>query len=370
MNAHPDHLVQALFETDAPADRWPAVAGALSRYLEATTVRIMAFSPETGERFINSATVDWPDRLIEEYDTHYLRTDPRIAAGFARLGTTVSCIETMALEAFEKSALVCDFLDRPEVDSRWGLLHMQRTAAGHILLFGAGRPRDRSPFIQEDKDRFDAVLAPVKRALELDARLAAANRQSEVLEATLDVLSDPIIVVTDNLRVLHVNERARELVNANKALRVSRGRLQAVRPADQAALERTVRSAASDEIVRTTHATTIRTEEGPFLLVRAHRLPRSAGVSTSDRSRQCALIFTMVGSNRVDHGIDAVLKAFGLTAAELKLVRQLLTGARLVDCANEAGVSIETVRSQLKSAHEKVGVRRQSDLIRFLAQYG
>jgi DNA-binding CsgD family transcriptional regulator len=142
-----------------------------------------------------------------------------------------------------------------------------------------------------------------------------------------------------------------------------------VRPEDQAGLERIVGGATGDEHGRVPNVAVISLEDGPFLLVRAYRLPRAAGVSTSNPSFQCALVFTTVGSRRVDHGIDAVLKAFGLTTAELRLVRRLLLGARLPDIAADARLSIETVRSQLKAAREKIGVRRQSDLIRFLSQY-
>lgn len=370
MNASPDEVVQALYGSDNPADRWPRVANALRDYLGATTVRIMAFSCGTSEHIINTTTLDWPERFSQEYDTHYLHSDPRIAAGMQRLGTSVACVETMDARVFEKTALVCDFLDRPEIDGRWGVLHMSRSSAGQTLLFGAGRPRKSGPFLQHDKDRLDVVLAPIKRALDFDVRLALADQNNQVLEGVLDALTDPIIVLSDTLRVLHVNARAASLLAGNSGLRVTRGRLHAVRPADQTELERIVRDATTDGLGATTQATVVRLDDGPVLLVRAYRLPMSAGVTAADPSRQCALVITTAGNRRIDHGIDAVLKAFGLTAAELKLVRQLLMGVRLSACATEAGVSIETVRSQLKSAREKVGVRSQSDLIRFLAQYG
>jgi DNA-binding CsgD family transcriptional regulator len=50
-------------------------------------------------------------------------------------------------------------------------------------------------------------------------------------------------------------------------------------------------------------------------------------------------------------------------------VRCLLQGARLSSVAKSLNVSIETVRSQLKSAHGKIGVTRQSELVRVLSQY-
>ncbi|HEX6841154.1 MAG TPA: helix-turn-helix transcriptional regulator [Stellaceae bacterium] len=55
-----------------------------------------------------------------------------------------------------------------------------------------------------------------------------------------------------------------------------------------------------------------------------------------------------------------------LTPAEARLVSALLDGARLQDYTERTGVSINTVKTQLKSVFEKTGQMRQSDLIRAL----
>jgi DNA-binding CsgD family transcriptional regulator len=52
-----------------------------------------------------------------------------------------------------------------------------------------------------------------------------------------------------------------------------------------------------------------------------------------------------------------------LTPAEKRVVLELATGASLRAISDDFGVSIETVRSQLKSAMAKAGVNRQIDLV-------
>jgi PAS domain-containing protein len=305
MNAHPDEVIQALYDSDTPAQRWPNVASALRRCLDSTTVRIMASCPRTNEIHIDALTLDWPEYLKQEYDAHYINTDPRIAAGMMNLGRTVSCIETIDQATFQKSAL-CDFLNRPDVDAQWSLLHLARSPWGHRLLFGACRPRKSQPFSQIEKDRLDAVLLPVKRALDLDARLASAAQQSKAFEATLDVLSDPVIVLTDTLRVVYVNARGEDLLAGNNGLRVIRGQLHAVRPADQTALERAVRGATSAEFGEALPASAITKTQDSFLVMRSFRLPRASSVATNDPSRQCALIITATAGHRMDDGPAAM----------------------------------------------------------------
>ena len=58
---------------------------------------------------------------------------------------------------------------------------------------------------------------------------------------------------------------------------------------------------------------------------------------------------------------------FSLTPAEVRLARKLGEGLSLSEAAEGLGVSLATVRNQLRSIFDKVGVRRQSDLIRLFA---
>ena len=58
------------------------------------------------------------------------------------------------------------------------------------------------------------------------------------------------------------------------------------------------------------------------------------------------------------------MKALGLTTAEQELVALMLQGLRLKEIAARRSVTLHTVRSQLAASMAKVGVHRQSDLIR------
>lgn len=65
----------------------------------------------------------------------------------------------------------------------------------------------------------------------------------------------------------------------------------------------------------------------------------------------------------------AIQSAFGLTPAELRLARRLDTGETLREAADALGVAFNTVRVQVRSLMEKVGVRRQGELLLALKQF-
>ncbi len=59
---------------------------------------------------------------------------------------------------------------------------------------------------------------------------------------------------------------------------------------------------------------------------------------------------------------------FGLTPAEQRVAAAMLTGLATADIADRHGVSLATVRSQVQSIFNRLGVRRQSDMIRLIAE--
>lgn len=60
----------------------------------------------------------------------------------------------------------------------------------------------------------------------------------------------------------------------------------------------------------------------------------------------------------------AMAARYGLTAAEQRVLEGIVAGRRPADIAAAAGVTMETVRSQLKAVYGKTGVNRQAALVR------
>lgn len=64
----------------------------------------------------------------------------------------------------------------------------------------------------------------------------------------------------------------------------------------------------------------------------------------------------------------SIRESFGLTPAEIRLTSLLGEGRTLAEAAEDLSVSINTVRNQLRAIFDKMGLKRQSDLIRVLGE--
>jgi CheY-like chemotaxis protein/DNA-binding CsgD family transcriptional regulator len=88
------------------------------------------------------------------------------------------------------------------------------------------------------------------------------------------------------------------------------------------------------------------------------------GVSDGVLARVTILLPGLPGAQPAMPGILQGL--FDLTPAERLLATEIGAGANLADVAKSRGVTLSTVRCQLKSVFGKMGVTRQSDLVRAL----
>ena len=66
---------------------------------------------------------------------------------------------------------------------------------------------------------------------------------------------------------------------------------------------------------------------------------------------------------------EKLMAHFGLSGAESTVVGQLARGHSTTDIAEQRGVSVVTIRNQLKSAQSKLGVTRQSELVSLVLRY-
>jgi DNA-binding CsgD family transcriptional regulator len=82
-----------------------------------------------------------------------------------------------------------------------------------------------------------------------------------------------------------------------------------------------------------------------------------------------ALVLMLVDPEDCPEPSDAILQqVFGTTKAEARIANRLLCGESLQEIAEATGVSIGTVRSQMKALFVKTGTHRQAELVALLTR--
>ncbi|WP_052763982.1 helix-turn-helix transcriptional regulator [Microvirga massiliensis] len=82
-----------------------------------------------------------------------------------------------------------------------------------------------------------------------------------------------------------------------------------------------------------------------------------------------ALVLILVDPEDCVEASDAILQqVFEMTKAEARIANRLLCGSSLQEIANDTGVSVSTVRAQMKALFAKTGTHRQAELVALLTR--
>ena len=208
------------------------------------------------------------------------------------------------------------------------------------------------------------LIPHVRRAVTisnvLDAKTIEATRMSEALDA----LKLGVILADPQAAIVHANRAAEAMLRADGPLGAANGVLRAERPVATAELRDAVSAAARNEAGLGKAGLAVRLSEDYETPVVAHVLPLSGGeIRTRLEPAAIAAVFI---STPLDEASCArtLARAYKLTPAETRVLREILSGKSVVEAAADLGVAMTTARTHLDNIFAKTGVSRQSELIK------
>lgn len=299
-----------------------------------------------------------------EYESWVMANDPRVPAVASAPGQIRACWGWIDEADFEKSEVVC-WLDRPDIDMRWGAAGLLPVNEESAMLVAGFRPRREGQFEASEVTLLQALAPLLSRTADLHMRLAeAANFRASFL-ANCSRCGEAAFILSARLGLLGTNAEAEALLSAG-VVRLAGGGLELGDRRDQSALI----EAAAAALAQPDRTKPVR----PFPLhvrgrVLVGRVLMIAGVPSFGLARaQLLLLVSDRNRERAAAAID--LSGFGLTPREAELALALAGGATVQEHADARGISKETARIQLKACLQKLGVRRQSGLVRFITRLG
>jgi DNA-binding CsgD family transcriptional regulator/PAS domain-containing protein len=226
----------------------------------------------------------------------------------------------------------------------------------------------------ESAQRLDVLAPHLCRALEASIKLAPLMDGTKQLERILGLMPSAALLIDGRRRVRFANAAAEQLFVGRDGLALDRDkRLQAGSPlpAEAAAFSRVldealdVASGAERRIGEPVRLT--RVSDGGSLLVVPVPLPPPAFELWRVVESARALVLILDPSSRQRSMLKGLRSAFGLTAAEARVVSLVASGLSGPQAAKVLGVSPATVKTHLAHSFEKTGTRSQVGLARLLS---
>jgi DNA-binding CsgD family transcriptional regulator len=185
---------------------------------------------------------------------------------------------------------------------------------------------------------------------------------------SLELVAFGIAIVDLNGKVLMGNRTVDAILRAGDGLKCLRGRLVCEQARDTSALHEAIRSVAqplsTDHQVATDFRVNRRIAQSP-LTVHVVPIPSISAWKGFVPPAGVAGVF-IVDPLRGVANVDGFASAYGLTAAEGRVLREIVQGGGLVEAAAKLRVAVPTARTQLQHIFEKTHSNSQAELVRLV----
>jgi DNA-binding CsgD family transcriptional regulator len=353
-------LIDQIYQAGADASLWPAVLQTVADAFGAGEASLSAVSPRSVPWLVAPRT---DPEYLRSYGEHYHPLNlfwQRMTR--APVGTAVT----------DRMVLPAATLQSSQFYNEWSLPQGYSSVMGATLLAeGDWRIEfvvpGRVDFGPEHLKLYDAIAPHLRRAVQLNRRLQAAEVDRAYSLAALDKLGQGVVIVDCNARIIFAN-RAADSAFAG-GLRLVNGVLCSDSAAETAALHSAIASGVGDRLAGSSDTVTV--SRGSLRLpLSLLVIPLQSEINWTAGHQRAAAVFITDPERVSAPDARQLQKQFGLTRAEAVLVREMLKGRGVQDVADRLEIKIATARTHLHRVLAKTGARSQADLMRLMLTSG
>ncbi|PLQ00247.1 helix-turn-helix transcriptional regulator [Cupriavidus pauculus] len=355
-----DHLIGDLYEAAVQHDGFLEVFQTVVEALGASGFHMFSWDPERNAPHLSAYTSDrhW-DSVVALYDQYYGALDPRReVVAKAAIGEFQFCQDYLSEAEVGRSEFYQDF----HIPTGFRYLAGARLArpGSDDILLGLLRMNDRPAYSDQERHGISGMAIHLQRAINLWQDACVLNRDAAIGSELMAQLGVAVFALDGDLKLVFANKSAEAVLRATTCLRLNHGKLSATVAAENARLQAAM-------------AHTLRSRQGESVALRpAPGLPpeiflgisRLSGAATRMTFSHAEILVTVRRRSSVPMVRARQLQqAFGLTAAEAAVGEALIGGKTPDEYATAAGVSVATVRTQLRAIFEKTGSRSQAEAV-------
>ncbi len=359
-------LVGAIYDVALAPDDLPLLLSRLVNLVGALWAPMSVVSLNGGET-VSFHNVEGDPAHLSLFNSRYVTAQHNPAAPLllaARPGTIVQR-ERYFTDADWEHREVYQQIYRPiGAEASLGVvLHKTRH---HFVPLGLMRPKSFGPYRAEDLDMLERAIPHLMRMIQILLRLNDLAGQNAAGAALWDRLPYGIILLDETGRLLWANRSAEVMLSAGDSVGARGDFLRAVRPGEDAALQRLIGEAAATGRGRGGGSGGFmalpRGDGCRPLAVLVAPFPIDRGALFASR-RAAAVVFLSDPECQARAPLERLAELYRLTPREAELVALLIDGLDPRAAAERLEISFNTVRSHLAQVFVKTGTHRQTELI-------
>lgn len=195
------------------------------------------------------------------------------------------------------------------------------------------------------------------RAYSISEVVTQSERRASALHNALEHMPIPIVIVDEQLTVIAANAKASRTQGPQQSYTLVDGQLSFNAAKQDHILKASIQRCLLDQ------ETAIYKPEGLSGINKVTLICNPLQLSQTEPSRYVAILVAD-HNNEVALSDSALQDTYAITPAESRLINELVQGESLKEISVKRHVSMNTLRTHLKSVFGKMGVKRQSELIK------
>ena len=346
--------VEAIYDTTLDPPAWPQALARICDYLGAEASTINYHDLGRGEALLayeHGTSPAW-SRLYHERYGELNPLIPPLMRG--PIGRPALIADRMPTEDWRRTQLYREWCAPQRYADFMDMVVFRDDR--HIGALSCVRLDDQPRFGAPDLAAFGSIAGHIRRALDISNLFELRKVEADLFEGLVEMLQAAVLVIDRQGRTLQQNERAtRWLAELQRTQR--RGERLVLPGVDLSRLIETVK----DERVFTA---SLRPSDSrrDIVGVTSFALGGAAG-----RLRGWPIIVLITGEKFSKPPADALLQSmFGLTPAEIRVLKFILSGQTGSETADDLGVSLATVRTHIARLLTKTHASNQAELVRIV----
>jgi DNA-binding CsgD family transcriptional regulator/PAS domain-containing protein len=353
-------LIGEIYECALNPTHWETTLERIATVVNACTATIMRNGSDA--TFFHNWGM--PQETMPAYLTTYAALNPLATVHWhCEVDEPISLEQFMTPEELRATRFYIEFIG-PLGWFDFILVALEKSDQHASFLSLTRRQRDGAP--SRDELQTIRMLAPhLRRALVVQGVLTQYRSEADNLTAIFDAVRLPVLSFDDTGKLLQANDAAQAFLRQLGTGNWARGML-APRGSDiylAADVWRQVGTTAPEAPQRDRQSIAMTAPDGRSFI--AHVVPLTPSSTGSIQSAAAAMFIQEVGALNPLPG-EVLVKLYGLTPAETRLLGVLARGEGLDATAAALGIAITTARTHLQRIFDKTGTSRQAELVRLV----
>lgn len=361
-------MIGDIYDCALDPSRWEATLARVANWLDCTAVSL-TLNDLRRDRFLINKSAGWdPDLLRRKSERHVAEINARLTEWLALQPSPDEMFVAsrhLGRDYMQTSHYAQECLKPQDIVDVMHMFLLYTPA--QLAEIGLSRSARQGAITDRELQRGRLLLPHLRRAVTISDLLDVRTIERARLAETLDALRCGVVLTDAAGTILHVNRSAEHMMRHGGPIRDVRGVLRATTPAASRDLRTAIMQAAQSEARFGSARLAIQLNAADHPPSYAHVLPMTAGELRA-RLQPEAVAAVFIGVPDEDNGAHLLAAAFDLTAAETRVLASLLAGHTLAETAHHLDVALSTAKTHLNHIFAKVGVSRQTELIRLAAQ--